>query len=117
MPARNLAHEPAPALAAPALAASALAAPALAAPALATPCFNRSPQSLLQVGGLFRRFSELPTFTLHSTGHGPDFVWRQYQLRASGMTCEINETFPKSLFDAPAPLPPQIEQGNHYGGF
>jgi len=70
-----------------------------------------------EVGGLFRRFSELPTFTLHSTGHGPDFVWRQYQLRASGMTCEINETFPKSLFDAPAPLPPQIEQGNHYGGF
>ena len=53
----------------------------------------------VDVGGLFRHFSELPTFTLHSAGRGPDFLWRQYQLKASGMTCEINETFSLDVFD------------------
>ena len=52
-----------------------------------------------ELGALFHHFAELPTFTLHSTGRAPDYFWRQYRLRASGMTCEINETFPLNLFD------------------
>lgn len=55
-------------------------------------------QEKLEVGALFRRFSELPTFTLHSTGQGEGFFWRQYSLKASGMTCEINETFSSDAF-------------------
>ena len=54
------------------------------------------------VGSLFRYFSELPTFTLCTSGRGPDFFWRQYQLRASGLTCEINETFPLNVLEEDA---------------
>ena len=45
------------------------------------------------VGALFRHMREMPAFALHSTGSGPGYFWRVYSLRASGMTCEINETF------------------------
>ena len=69
------------------------------------------------VGSLFRHFSELPTFGLHSTGQGPDFFWRQYELRASGMTCEINETFPKAVFDDAQPAKRRMPDGSHFGGF
>ena len=54
----------------------------------------------LPVGALFRRFNVLPTFTLHSAGIMPGGFWRQYQLRAEGLTCEINETFDARCFDA-----------------
>jgi len=72
-----------------------------------------------EVGGLFRHFSVLPTFTLHSTGHAPEYFWRQYQLQASGMTCEINETFPKAVLDGmhEACSPKQIADGCQFGGF
>ena len=48
----------------------------------------------LPIGALFRRFDVLPTFTLHSAGQlrGGAF-WRQYELRAPGLTCQIHETF------------------------
>jgi hypothetical protein len=65
-----------------------------------------------EVGGLFRHFSELPTFSLHSAGSGPGYFWRQYSLKASGMSCEINETFSSQVFsllddtvDEPSRLP------------
>ena len=50
------------------------------------------------IGELFRHFSELPTFTLHACGKGADYFWRQYQLQASGMVCQINETFTTDAF-------------------
>ena len=52
----------------------------------------------LSVGALFRRFNSLPTFTLHAAGLVPGGFWRQYQLKAGGMTCEINETFDAGVF-------------------
>ncbi len=73
----------------------------------------------MDVGALFRLFSELPTFTLHASGHGRDCFWRQYQLKASGMTCEINETFPTDVFgngEDDSAHRPQLTQ-NDYGGF
>lgn len=57
----------------------------------------------MHAGALFRAFAELPTFTLHSTGKGAGFFWRQYSLTSSGMTCEINETFADDVFDVLAP--------------
>ena len=53
----------------------------------------------LPVGALFRRFNVLPTFTLHSAGIMPGGFWRQYQLRAEGLTCEINETFDAGCYE------------------
>lgn len=50
----------------------------------------------IHLGALFSRFGELPVFTLHATGEGPDYFWRQYALTASGMTCLVNETFSKA---------------------
>ena len=52
----------------------------------------------LAVGALFRRFNVLPTFTLHAAGIIAGGFWRQYQLQAPGLTCEINETFDASCF-------------------
>ena len=71
----------------------------------------------VDVGGLLRHFSELPTFTLHSTGTGGDFFWRQYQLKASGMACEINETFPKDVFDELPSVPADGDDGDDGGRF
>ena len=45
------------------------------------------------IGALFRHFHVLPSFTLHAAGRLASGFWRQYQLRAPGLTCEINETF------------------------
>ena len=63
----------------------------------------------LPVGALFRRFDVLPTFTLHSAGKVAGGFWRQYQLKATGLTCEINETFSSDVFsmlsDAPQEPP------------
>ena len=60
------------------------------------------PSLLWQVplGSMFCRMGVLPTFTLHSAGLGPGFFWRTYQLKASGMTCEVNETFSSSTLRA-----------------
>jgi len=55
-------------------------------------------------GALFRRMGEMPTFTLHSVGRAEAYFWRVYSLKATGMTCEITETFSADLFDKwPAP--------------
>jgi hypothetical protein len=54
----------------------------------------------LPVGALYRRFDVLPSFTLHAAGIVPGGFWRQYQLRADGFTCEINETFSEDCFRA-----------------
>jgi len=53
----------------------------------------------LSIGELFRRFDVLPTFTLHATGMVPGGFWRQYELRAHGLTCQINETFDAAIFE------------------
>ena len=72
----------------------------------------------LQVGALFRRFNVRPTFTLHAAGRIEDGFWRQYQLSAPGLTCEINETFSAGCFDAIAQASPgaQPQQAASYGG-
>jgi len=51
----------------------------------------------IPIGALFAHFGELPFFTLHASGEGPSFFWRQYQLSSSGMTCLVNETFNKEV--------------------
>ncbi|CAE8584105.1 unnamed protein product [Polarella glacialis] len=63
------------------------------------------------VGSMFHRMGVLPTFTLHHAGVGPQYFWRVYQLKSSGMTCEINETFSIDVFtDADSrPEKPQLE--------
>ena len=48
----------------------------------------------------------LPTFTLHSAGRCPDSAeashfWRVYSMRASGLTCEITETYRADVLDRP----------------
>merc|ERR1712080_499068 len=50
-------------------------------------------------GAFFRRMGEMPSFTLHSVGRASTYFWRVYTLRASGMTCEITETFSSDAFD------------------
>merc|ERR1719223_1362075 len=56
------------------------------------------------IGSLFRAFNEMPTFHLRSTGKAHSYFWRVYTLAASGMTCEITETFPDDAFErVPAP--------------
>ena len=42
---------------------------------------------------------EMPTFTLHSVGSSAAYFWRVYSLKASGMTCEVTETFAADAFD------------------
>jgi len=54
----------------------------------------------LPIGALFRRFDALPAFKLFSAALFPGGFWRQYQLKAPGLTCEINETFEDDCFDA-----------------
>lgn len=68
-----------------------------------TTCFLTDPQWAkavnsdgIAIGGLFAHFQVLPMFTLHSAGRLPTGFWRQYQLRSTGLTCEINETFDDS---------------------
>ena len=46
--------------------------------------------------------SLLPSFTLHSAGLLLDGFWRQYELRAGGLTCLINETFDANVFGGEA---------------
>lgn len=56
------------------------------------------------IGSLFRVFNEMPTFHLRSTGKAQSYFWRVYTLAASGMTCEITETFANDAFErVPAP--------------
>ena len=69
----------------------------------------------LPVGALFRRFDAMPTFALHSAGRYAGGWWRQYTLRAAGLTCEINETFDERCFDAPATTPPPALDGAYHG--
>ena len=48
----------------------------------------------LPIGALFRRFNVLPTFTLHAAGLLPaGTFWRQYELHAPGLVCQIHETY------------------------
>jgi len=67
--------------------------------------FFTSPEWLAKVeqegtplGSLFRVIGEMPSFQLRSTGRGLKYFWRVYTLTASGMTCEITETFSDSVF-------------------
>ena len=61
------------------------------------------------VGSLFRHFGVMPTFTLHSAGICTKCFWRQYQLQAAGMTCEINETFDLAALSEELPPLPHAE--------
>ena len=65
----------------------------------------------LPIGALFRRFDVLPTFTLHSAGQlRGDAFWRQYELRAPGLTCLIHETFEAACLGTDEQL---AHAGNH----
>lgn len=52
----------------------------------------------VSLGALFRHFHVLPTFTLHYAGVVPGGFFRQYQLKAPGLTLEINENFDEDCF-------------------
>ena len=53
----------------------------------------------LQIGALFRRFNTMPNFTLFSAGLSQGCFYRQYELKAHGVTCQINETFDAACFE------------------
>lgn len=57
---------------------------------------------------MFARMGTLPTFRLHAAGVGAGYFWRSYQLKASGMTCEIHETFDGEALDGKV-LPRSVE--------
>ena len=61
----------------------------------------------------------MPTFTLHAAGAFPGGFFRQYELKAPGLTCEINETFANDCFDHARDPPRPVERpcdGRGYRG-
>ena len=67
----------------------------------------------LPIGALFRRFNVLPCFTLHAAGHVQGGFWRQYELKAPGLTCQINETFDSRCLDPDRAMDGAADMGSN----